>query len=102
MPGKRVAPFISDALPAGAKPAVYFVVYPDRENSARPMLRAQLLKDGRVLQNQKSELPQADPSGAVPMAIQPAAEPGDYEVRITVEQGRATAQRSLKYTIAAK
>jgi VWFA-related protein len=102
MPGKRVAPFVSNALPAGAKPAVYFVVYPDRENNATPMLRAQFLKDGRVLQNQKSVLPQADASGAVPMAIQPAAEPGDYEVRITVEQGRATAQRSLEYTIAAK
>jgi VWFA-related protein len=102
MPGKRVAPFVSNALPAGAKPAVYFVVYPDPENRETPMLRAQFLKDGRVLQNQKSVLPQADTSGAVPMAIQPAAQPGDYEVRITVEQGRATAQRSLKYTIAAK
>ncbi len=102
MPGKRVAPFVSNALPAGAKPSVYFVVYPDRENNATPMLRAQFLKDGRVLQNQKSVLPQADASGAVPMAIQPVAQPGDYEVRITVEQGLAAAQRSLKYTIAAK
>jgi len=102
MPGKRVAPFVSNALPAGAKPSVYFVVYPDRESNDIPLLRAQFLKDSRVLQNQKSVLPQADSSGAVPMAIQPVAQPGDYEVRITVEQGRATVQRSLKYTIAAK
>ena len=43
-----------------------------------------------------------DPSGAVPMTIQPAAGPGDYEVRISVEQGHRSIERSLKYTIATK
>ncbi len=101
MPGKRIAAFVSTTLPAAAKPSVYFVVYPDRENSEIPILRAQFLRNGRVTATQKSVLPHADASGAVPMAIQTTGQPGDYEVRVTVEQGRASTQRSLKYTIAA-
>jgi hypothetical protein len=65
-------------------------------------MRAQFLKNGRVIASQKSALPQADASGGVPMAIQPIAGPGDYEVRVTVEQGHRSVERNLKYTIAAK
>jgi hypothetical protein len=36
------------------------------------------------------------------MAIRAISQPGDYEVRITIEQGRAAVQRNLKYTIAVK
>jgi hypothetical protein len=36
------------------------------------------------------------------MAIEAIILPGDYEVRITVEQGRRSVQRSVKYTIPAK
>jgi hypothetical protein len=36
------------------------------------------------------------------MTIRAIREPGDYEVRITIEQGTAAIERSLKYTIAAK
>jgi hypothetical protein len=64
-------------------------------------MRAQFLQDGRVLTTQNSAIPKPDSSGAVPMAIQTIAKPGNYEVRITVEQGRGSVQRSLKYTIAA-
>jgi hypothetical protein len=63
-------------------------------------MRAQILKDGRLLANQKTALPPPDASGSVPMTIQPVAGPGDYEVRITIEQGTRSVQRSLKYTIA--
>jgi VWFA-related protein len=98
VPGKRAQPFLSTTLAAGAKPYIYFVVYPDQ--SADATLRVQFLKNGRVLATQKSVLPKPDASGAVPMAIQPAASPGDFEVRVTVEQGRKSTQRALKYTIA--
>jgi hypothetical protein len=102
IPGKRAQPFLSTELPAGAQPYIYFVVYPAQETLETPLLEAQFLKDGRVLTTQRSALPPSDASGAVPMAIQPAASPGDYEVKIKVEQGQASSQRSLKYTIAAK
>jgi VWFA-related protein len=102
IPGKRALPFVSTTLPAGTEPFVYFVVYPDRNNREFPSLGAQFLMNGRVLATQKSLLPAPDESGAIPMAIRAVAKPGNYEVRITVEQGRAAVQRSLKYSIAAK
>jgi hypothetical protein len=89
-------------LPAGAQPYIYFVVYPEQETLETPLLQAQFLKDGHVLATQRSALPPSDKTGAIPMAIQTTAAPGDYEVKITVEQGPKIAQRSLKYTIAAK
>ncbi len=102
IPGKHASPFVSTVLPAGADPFVYFVVYPEQNSGAVPSLAAQFLKDGRVLASQKSALPLPDESGAIPMTIRAVREPGDYEVRITVEQGHRLVERSLKYTIAAK
>jgi len=99
VPGKRASPFVSTTLPAGAEPFVYFVVYPDKNSQEYPMLRAQFVMNGHVLATQKSVLPAPDSNGTVPMAIQAVAKSGDYEVRITVEQGRAAVQRSLKYSI---
>jgi len=102
VPGKRAQPYLSTTLAAGAQPYIYFVAYPEPGNSEIPFMRAQFLKNGRVLATQKAELPKPDPSGAVPMTIQPAAGPGDYEVRIIMEQGRHSVERSLKYTIDTK
>jgi VWFA-related protein len=99
VPGKRASPFVSTTLPAGAEPFVYFVVYPDKNSQEFPVLRAQFVMNGRVLATQKSVLPAPDSNGSVPMAIQAVAKSGDYEVRITIEQGRAAVQRSLKYSI---
>jgi VWFA-related protein len=101
IPGKRASPFVSTALPAGADPFVYFVVYPAKNSAAVPSLSAQFIKDGHVLASQKTALPAPDESGAIPMTIRAVREPGDYEVKITVQQGSGSVERSLKYTIAA-
>jgi VWFA-related protein len=102
VPGKRAQPFVTTTVAAGMQPFLYFVVYPEHENADAPSMRAQFLKNGRVIASQKSALPLPDASGAVPMAIQPIAGPGDYEVRVTIEQGHRSVERNLKYTIAAK
>jgi VWFA-related protein len=102
IPGKRALPFVSNNLPAGSNPYAYFIVYPDQANPAIPGLRVQFLMDGKVLATQQSSLPQQDESGAIPMAIAALAKPGDYEVRLSVSQGKDSVERSLKYTIAAK
>jgi VWFA-related protein len=102
IPGKRASPFVSTTLAAGAEPFVYFVIYVDKSSQEIPELRARFLMNGRVLATQKSLLPAPDESGAVPMAIRAIAKPGDYEVRITIEQGHAAIQGNLKYSIAAK
>jgi VWFA-related protein len=101
IPGKRAQPFLSDMLDAGAQPYIYFVVYPEHGKSQTVSLRAQFIKDGKVVSTQSSALPDPDATGAVPMAIQPAAGPGEYEVRIAIDQDQQHVQRSVKYTIAA-
>jgi hypothetical protein len=102
VPGKRAQPFVSTALSPATQPYVFFVVYPQKGNAEPASMQAEFLKNGRVVDTQKSALPAADGSGAVPMAIQPVAGAGEYELKVTVEQGRASAERSLKYTIGAQ
>ncbi len=102
IPGKRAQPYLSDALPAGAQPYIYFVVYPQQDTLETSFLEARFLKDGKLIATQRSALPAADASGAVPMAIQPVGGPGGYEVKIAVQQGQAVVERSLKYTIEGK
>jgi VWFA-related protein len=101
IPGKRAQPYLATTLPAGTQPYIYFVVYPE-ESLAPTLLEAKFIKDGKVLTAQRTALPAPDASGRVPMAIQPAAGPGEYEVRVTVTQGDVSAQRSLKYVIESK
>ena len=101
IPGKRASPFVSTALPAGADPFIYFVIYPEKNSAGVPALQAQFLANGRVVTTQKTALPAPDESGAIPMTIRAIREPGDYEVKISIEQGHASVERSVKYTIGA-
>ena len=101
IPGKRAQPFVNTSLPAGARPYIYFVVYPEAKGGT-PQLEVQFIKNGQVAETQHPALPKPDESGAAPMAIQPAASPGEFEVRVVMKQGDQSAERSLKYTVAAK
>jgi hypothetical protein len=94
--GKRVLPFVTTDLFAGALPFVYFMVYPE------PELRVRLLKNGRLLATRKPALPPPDESGGIPMVIEATGKPGSYEVSATVVQGGSSTERSLAYTLAGK
>jgi len=100
--GKRVLPFVTSDLFAGSIPSVYFKVYPEPANPAKPELRVQLLKNGRVLARRKLTPPPPDQSGCIPMWIQETRQPGSYELRVTAVQGSSSTERSLAYTLAAK
>ena len=100
--GKRVLPFVTSDLFTGAIPSVYFMVYPEQGNPAKPELRVQLLKSGRVLARRKLALPSPDISGGIPMWIQETKQPGSYELRVTAVQGSSSTDRSLAYTVAGK
>jgi len=99
---KRVLPFVTTDLFAGARPFVYFRIYPEPRNPAKPELRVRLLKNGRLIATLKPALPAPDASGGIPLVIEPVATPGRYEVRATVVEGRSSAERSLAYTLAGK
>jgi hypothetical protein len=100
--GKRVLPFVTTNLYAGALPFVYMVIYPEPGNPAKPELRVRLLKNGRLLTTINPALPSPDDSGSIPMVIEPTGKPGSYEVKATVVQGAGSTERSLAYTVAAK
>ena len=97
--GRRVLPFVTTDLLPGAIPVVYYVVYPDKDNAARPQLRVQLFRDGRLVQRQNSPLPAPDEAGAIPMVTKASESPGSYEMRITVAQGNQSVQGMLQYTL---
>jgi hypothetical protein len=94
-----VLPFVTSDLFAGARPLVYFNVYPEPETSAKPELRILLLRNGRPLARIKPPLPPADATGRIPMVIEPAANPGSYELRATIVQGAHSSERTLQYTV---
>jgi VWFA-related protein len=98
--GKRVLPTVSTDLAAGAQPSVYFVVYPEPGNPAMPDVRVQLLKDGRLYATSTPELLLPDSSGDIPVVIPEANDPGRYEVKVKVVEGRISTERSLTYTVA--
>jgi hypothetical protein len=100
--GKRVVPHLSPTLPAGDSMLVYFVVYPDSSNSAKPSLQVQFLSGGRPIAEQTADLPPADASGAIPMFVRMAARPGDDGLRITVRQGNDSASDDVRYQVPAK
>jgi len=98
--GTRVLPFVTTAWAAGTRPVVYFVVYPDQENPAMPDVHVQLLRNGRLLATSTPALPLPDASGAIPVIVAEANDPGSYEVRVTAVDGGISTERNLAYTIA--
>jgi len=100
--GKRVLPFVTADLYAGGVPFLYFVVYPQKDNPAKAELRTRFLKDGRVVIARRIPLPAPDSSGSIPEVLTGDSSPGSHEVKITVVQGKESAERSFHYTIAAK
>jgi hypothetical protein len=98
--GKRVLPFVTSNLLAGMKPFVFFMIYPEAGNGAKPVLRARLLKDGRTVATLKPDVAAPDASGGIPMLLKVTDKPGSYEVRATVTQGSNSTERTLQYTLA--
>jgi hypothetical protein len=98
--GKRVLPLVTADLSEGTRPVVYFMVYPEPGNPAKPELRVALLKEGRVLATRAPALPQPDALGGIPLVLEESSDPGSYEVRATVVQGDISTERRLAYTLA--
>lgn len=101
-PDRRVLPFVTTDLFAGARPFVYFAVYPEKNNAAAPQLRVRFLQDGRVVASRKLSLRPPVSTGRIPLVIAGPVKPGNYEVRIEAAQGHASEEQRLQYTIAAK
>jgi len=97
---RRAQPYLTPALGSTARADIFFVVYPNSNETAVASLKAQVWRDGKVISEQSSVVPQADESGAVPMLLESGGNPGEYEVRIVIQQGNSRATGNLKYTVA--
>ena len=74
--GRRVVPELATMLSAAAEPSVYFVIYPNPKNTAKPEITVELALDGRVLGKQTSVLPEPGKSGSIPLTLAAPAKPG--------------------------
>jgi VWFA-related protein len=97
--GKRVLPFVTNEFPPGMRPFVFFMIYAEAENVARPVLRVRLLKGGRTIATLKPDVAAPDASGGIPMLLELTDKPGTYEVRATVSQGSSSMERTLRYNL---
>ena len=96
--GRRVVSVLAPVWGADDMPSVYFVVYPDKRNTAKPMLFVQFLVDGQRLAANTADLP-PDTNGSIPVLVEAAARPGDCELRITAVQGNDSATASVRYSV---
>lgn len=97
----KVTPTLASSIPKGSDTTVYFVVYPSSANPEKPKIVVQYFRDGTEIGRQTPEVADAskDASGAIPMIASAKLEPGQYEVRVTVMQGKDAAQQSASFSI---
>ncbi len=96
----RVRPELTRTLSAGAKPFIYFVVYPDKTSTESPRVEVQFVHNGQVLARRTLDVPPAGADGAAPMLIGSVAKPGNCELKITAMQGDESLERSVAYIVA--
>jgi len=96
----RVIPTLADTVPGGAGKllSVYFNVYVDTASPATPKLVLDLVKDGVTMARSTPALPAPDAAGSIPYLFNTPLDTvtaGQYELRATLVQGEAAAQKSL-------
>jgi len=89
---------------AGGKLAFFVTAYPPRGASpSATKLKIEITQKGRTLGQSTNDLPAPDADGRIQYASALPLDkyaPGDYELKVTVQDGRDTVTRALKFTIA--
>ena len=96
--GRRVVPMLAPVWSVPEKPSVYFIVYPDKRNPAKPTLGVEFWVDGKPLAADTADLP-PDNAGSIPVFIETAVMPGNCELRITASQGTDSVTGSVHYSV---
>lgn len=98
--GKRIIPTLFSEFKPSVQPAVFFRVYPEQGNPAKPTLVAQLFVNGKLAEQQKTPLPEPDGSGSIPVTMDGPAVPGSDLLKIFVQQGNTISQpQALSYSV---
>jgi len=94
--GNSLTPTLDNVVKKAPNSALrlFFTVYPDATNSAKPTVEIEFMLNGQTLQKVPMDLPAPDALGRIPylMTIPAAAIPdGTYDIRATAKQGTSLA-----------
>ncbi|HEY0757788.1 MAG TPA: VWA domain-containing protein [Acidisarcina sp.] len=95
----RITPTLAESVPSTHPLGLYFVVYPSKVTTADPRITLQLYEQGKEVASKPFELPKAQPDGSIPVLLQLKPLPGDYDIRVTAEQGTLVAQSSRQLKV---
>jgi hypothetical protein len=104
MSGKLVTPTISPSFKKSATAGLsfYFVIYPDKSESAKAELSMQFSRDGEPLGGGSPALTDPDAAGRIQyIATVPTEkmQPGNYQVVFRAKQGAQIAQESVTFSL---
>jgi len=94
---KHVIPMVQGSVGPATKHWIYFVVYQDKSNQAKPKIHVQFKNGGQLVADQTAALPEADKNGAIAMFVTAPTRPGNCELQITAVQGDETASEHIAY-----
>ncbi len=102
--GGKITPSLDSHLRAekGATMSIYMVIYPDPEIADKPKLTLEYLQAGKVLGGGQLPLGPPEKDGRIPYVASSPIEnfpAGDYEARVTVQQGSTSKFSQIKFTI---
>lgn len=94
----RVTPTLADSVASGKPLSLYFVVYPAKEQPQEPKITLHIFQAGKEVASKPFPLPKAQSDGSIPVVLQFSPAPGQYDVKVTAEQGTLVAEstRALK------
>jgi VWFA-related protein len=97
----KVTPTLNTDFPKGTDTPLYFVVYPSATNPEKPKVVVDFFRDGKQIGRQVPPVDDSnkDGNGGYPMLASAKLDPGQYEVRVTVLQGKEAAQQSVSFSI---
>jgi VWFA-related protein len=104
--GGIITPTMNTSVVRVEKAAIrlFFIVYPEAGNKAKPTVEVEFLQGGKSLTKVPMELPAPDAPGTIPyvMTIPAAAiPPGVYELRATARQGDTSAMMKTEVKVEA-
>ncbi|MDR3718021.1 MAG: VWA domain-containing protein [Bryobacteraceae bacterium] len=102
--GGKVVPSLSTTMKGGPGTVLpfYFVVYRDTSITDAPKLKMSFYMDGQLLAAPEAPLPPPQKDGRIPFIASLPGDgfaPGNYEMRVTITQGPATAEQKVAFTV---
>jgi len=97
--GGKVTPSLTHSASASAGVLLYFVVYPDRNTSAKPRVAIEFLHDGKLIGISRPDVGSPDELNSFPMLQLAKLPAGNYEARVVVKQGAHVSTESTPVTV---